>query len=167
MITLVQKMQDVEAEIEAERGGIALFGLFEREDSTGRWDIVVAAAWAGQNEKQALDYVIGKIQPKLTLPELIAISHVAVLSPDVPFVHFIHSFVRVRQGLSQLADFDFEGMRISRAYVITSEPLVPAVPDVEAMQEETSQILESMRPRDPPAASAPVGPRTSIRSRGR
>lgn len=168
MIALVPKMQQVLAEIEAERGGVALFALFERADSAGKWDVVVAAPWVRPSEKDAREYVIRKIRPKLTVFELLALSRVIVLMPEEPFVQFILGAVTPTGGLKEFDEFSFDGMEIAHAYILRSDaPLLPAVFDPDAMMEENAKFLEEMHTATerPPAGPAPPRRGRRIRSK--
>src|SRR5205807_6503452 len=66
---IVDKFVEVEREIASEKGDFVLFALLEREERPGRWDVVAAAPWLGEDKRPALDYIIRKIDSKLSREE--------------------------------------------------------------------------------------------------
>lgn len=42
---VAQKFRDAEVQVSQEHGNFYLFGLFEREQTPGRWDLVASAPW--------------------------------------------------------------------------------------------------------------------------
>ena len=42
---LIENCRRVEREMSQAWGGFALFGLFERDETAGKWDILVSAPW--------------------------------------------------------------------------------------------------------------------------
>lgn len=152
MLSLVGKLREVRAEIDAERAGIVLLALFEREDASGKWDIIFSATWIGRSESErpALDYFIGKLRPRLTLPELIAISRIVVFQPDEEFVQLVLELLRERGNPLQLANVNFNGMLITNAYIIAADlnySTLPMVADIEAMQKQEAELLEAIQAR--------------------
>src|SRR6266700_476973 len=65
MNTLVKKLTDIEREVAEERGGFALFALFEREDLFGKCDLVISAPWVDESKRSAIAYMVGKARAKL------------------------------------------------------------------------------------------------------
>ena len=151
MIALVRKLREVENEVAAERGGIVLVALFQREDSLGKWDVLFSADWIKrtEDERPVLDYLIGKLQPKLTQRELLTVSRVLVFEPNEQFVGLVLGMLQEWGNPQQLANISINGMSITTAYIIAADlnyaPL-PAVPDPESMIRETAEILDAMRP---------------------
>lgn len=49
---VAEKLVAVETRIAKEKGPLNLFALFQREDSPGYFDVIVAADWAIREEQQ-------------------------------------------------------------------------------------------------------------------
>jgi hypothetical protein len=93
-----------------------------------------------------LDYLIGKLRPKLTPRELIAISRVIVFSPDEEFIRLVLDLLRERGNPPQLANDSINGMLVATAHIIAANPDywdIPPVWDAEAMQKKTAEELEA------------------------
>ena len=148
MLSIVKKLREVKEEVETERGRIVLFALLERADSSGKLDVIFSAPWIkrGQSERPALDYLIGKIRPKLSPRELIAVSRVIVFSPDEEFVRHALDLLRERGNPPRLANDSINGMLITTADIIAADPdywVSPPDWDAEAMQKKTAEELEA------------------------
>ena len=148
MLSIVEKLRQVKAEVETEKGPIVLFALLQRADSSGKLDVIFSAPWikAGQSERPALDYLISKIRPKLTARELIAVSRVLVFSPDEEFVRHVLELLREKGNPSQLANDSINGMLITTGHIIAADPdywVLHPDWDVEAMQKRTAGELEA------------------------
>ena len=124
MLSIVEKLRQVKKEVETERGRIVLFALLERADSSGKLDVIFSAPWIkrGQSERPALDYLIGKLRPKLSPRELIAVSRVLVFSPDEEFIRLVLDLLRESGNPSQLANDSINGMLITTAHIIAANP---------------------------------------------
>jgi hypothetical protein len=118
----IEKFKAIEKEIADQRGGLVLFGLFKREDSPGKWDVVISAPWVGKSRREALDYVIGVMRSQLSPEEMISLSRIVVLKPSEEFVKEVNSIVRVEHGRAELRDVVLNGMAMTHAYIITSRP---------------------------------------------
>lgn len=148
MFSIIDKLQEIRAEVAAERGGIVLLALFEREGAEGKWDIIFSADWIArsEDERPALRYLIQKLRPKLTSAELVAVSRVIVLQPSERLVEFVLALLRT-QGPYHLTPFSFNGMVITQAVIIA-----PDVDDslqlkgwnAEAYLKQTSEDLEAI-----------------------
>jgi hypothetical protein len=123
MITFVRKLREVEEEIAAERGGIVLVPLFQREDSFGKWDVVFSAEWIKRSESQgpALDYILGKLQPRLTQRELIALSKLILFEPTEQFVGVVLDLLQEWGNPKQLMNVNINGMLMTTAYFIAAD----------------------------------------------
>ena len=122
MNNLVQKFKVIEREVAEERNGLALFALFEREDLPGRWVLVISAPWVGESRRSAIDYVVGKMRARLVPAEFVSISRIVPLRPTEEFVQALNQTVHVEHGLAELHNQLVNGIHMTRAYVITSQP---------------------------------------------
>lgn len=123
-MSLVEKCRLAEEEITRDRGPFTLFGLFEREENPGRWDILFSAPWAKPG-RETLEYVIGKMTPHLDKANWIEIAHLVPLAPTEDFVKEVTAAYRVEHGAVGFSRGPFNGIPISRAYIITSRSAMP------------------------------------------
>jgi hypothetical protein len=123
MNPFVQKVREVEMEVAAERGGIVLVALFQREDSFGKWDVIFSADWikSPEDEGPALDYLIAKLQPRLTQRELLALSRILVFEPTEQFVGAVLELLQEWGNPKQLMNVNINGMLMTTAYFITAD----------------------------------------------
>jgi len=108
-------------EVAAERGDFALFAVLEREDNPGRWDVVLAASWFGEDKKLPLDYIIGKIEARLSPQERRSLSRVVLLDPSDAFVVTVNrSFPVTRGDLREITSTTLGDVPVSDGYLLAS-----------------------------------------------
>src|SRR5256885_49548 len=78
------KFIELRNEIIGERGDLALFALFLREDAEDRWDLLVSAPWLERNEAAGLRYLSKKLMTRLSERELLEISRVVLIEQSDP-----------------------------------------------------------------------------------
>jgi len=118
MSVVAGKLREIEVETAAEKGGFTLFALIEREDSFGKWDVVVSAKWIKDNEKTLINSIASKISKKLSRNEQLMLSRIVVLSPTDPFVKNLN-MIAVEHGTIKLTNNSFNGIFVKEAYLIT------------------------------------------------
>jgi hypothetical protein len=99
---IVEKFQIIIREISQEKGPFILFGLFEREDLVGRWDVVVSAPWLNMNSKEDFDYIADKIRSKLNNQEIMLLTRIIPLLPFDQFVKAVTSAINISDGSSEI-----------------------------------------------------------------
>lgn len=124
---IVDKFVEIEKEIASERGDFVLFALLEREERPGRWDVVAAASWLGDDKWPALNYIIDKIDHKLSREERGTLSMVALLNPTDEFVEMVNRQLTVTDGAPKDVSRTMLGdIYIPEGYVIRSAAPGPA-----------------------------------------
>jgi hypothetical protein len=118
---IIEKFRQIEIEISREKGDFALFALIEREDSLGKWDVVVSASWINENEKSFIELIASKIHKNLSKEEQISISRILVLDISDALVKSLN-MIGVKHGTVNLSNNNFNGILIKEAYLITSKP---------------------------------------------
>jgi hypothetical protein len=121
MKALVEKLVALEKEISEERDAFALFGIFEREEASGKWDLVVAASWFGDDKKKVLEYLARKLRQKLKQDELLILAGIVTVDVTDASVRAIQKAFHVEHGMAEVKDSVFFGMPIKHAYIITSQ----------------------------------------------
>jgi hypothetical protein len=117
---LLAKFQEIDRELREETGGVVLFGLFERKEAAGLWDVLVAADWVGTNVAPAVAYAADKIQRKLTPAELVSLSGVIALHSSEPSVQRLVGPLKVR-AMNLIENCTFNGLFIARAWIFTAD----------------------------------------------
>jgi hypothetical protein len=138
MNSFVEHLRDVERSLTAERGAFSLFALFLREDSPGKWDVVVSAPWIGSDLEGALRLMSMKVKVSLKLSEQLAISRVVIVEPDSAEVLAINAAYVIENSVEEVRDAIFFGLAIKRAYILSSVRQEPSV-SVKVAQKKVSQ----------------------------
>lgn len=120
---MVEKLQHLEKEVSDEKGSFDLFGVFLREDSAGRWDVVAAARWFGDDKREALEFLSARLKRSLGSDGMVLISRIVPLASHDRFLEAVREAVSVQHGLREISDVEFAGVHVARGYVITSRPL--------------------------------------------
>lgn len=120
MKEIVAKLMLIEKETATERGEYDLFALFLREDSSDKWDILVAAAWIDINKEEALKYLSKKIQSSLHQSELLFISRIVIIEDNNPALAILPPTIKIEDDATELRDTNLFGIQIKRAFLIAS-----------------------------------------------
>ena len=120
MSAVAEKLRQIEIEISADKGDFNLFALIEREDSLGKWDIVVAAKWIDRERKELINNIALKVREKLSKDEQLMLSRIVTLSPSDTLVRNLN-MIAVEHGMVKLSNNNFNGIIIKEAYLITSK----------------------------------------------
>jgi hypothetical protein len=121
MKQFVEKLVSLEREISAERGELALFALFLREDTQDKWDLVVAASWVEANKREALRYLAKQLRSHFEPQELLSLSRIVLIDVGNPALKAINQAIRVEHGTTEVRKSNFFGLQIEHAYIITSK----------------------------------------------
>jgi len=121
----IEKLKKVEKNLSASKGQFELFALFLREESPGKWDLLISADWAGANKKDSINTIIGEIRKELTDHELIMLSRIIILDKDNAALKSIHQAMQIEHGSAEIKDCNFSGLAIKHAYLITSKREAP------------------------------------------
>lgn len=120
MSAVAEKLRQIEVEISANKGDFNLFALIEREDSFGKWDVVVSANWIDNQEKALIEAIASKISETLTENEQLMLSRIIILPPSDTFIQNLN-MIGVEHGTVKLSNNTFNGIFIKEAYLITSK----------------------------------------------
>ena len=77
MKTLAEKIKALLPMLE-QRGTVYLFALFERKETAGKWDIVLASEWSDKERAETVRLISNSLVPKLKPEELSALSRIFV-----------------------------------------------------------------------------------------
>jgi len=117
MKTLADKVKALLPMLE-QRGSVYLLALFEREETPGKWDLVLSSEWSDKERMAAVRLISDTLVPLLTPEELSALSSVFIAPSHDPEVE---NFVEVDQAEHverfYASGFSFMDVPIRQAYV--------------------------------------------------
>ena len=121
MMSLAEKYRRAEKELSEAHGDFSLFMLVERPDIPGKWDVVVAAPWLGEELK---DYqlIVDGLLPHLSQDDWLAFARIAPIPPDSEFARTINRLVPARHEIKEVSLGVIGGATVNHAFVITSDP---------------------------------------------
>ena len=116
MKTFVSKLGDMAKVVSMQRGKFTLFALVLPDD-TFAWDILVAAEWINHDKKEALHYLVERVQRTLTKDEILDISGIVLLDND----EFEGAFSSMESDTGwEENDTDFLGRHIQKGFVFAA-----------------------------------------------
>lgn len=121
MKEIVEKLKHQENIMAQEKGPFDLFALFQREDASGKWDLVVASEWIEKNKEASFKYVAGAVQKALSKEELLKLSRIVLIDNSNPSLEALQSAMHIEHGDAEIQDSNFFGLQIKHAYLITSQ----------------------------------------------
>ena len=116
----IDKYIEIEKELSKRYGPFNLFALFLREDSAGKWDILVASDWIEQNKRESMRLIAGFLQEHLDKDELINISRIVLIEDSNPALSAFQSEMNIERGNIEVKNRNLFGLPIKHAYIITS-----------------------------------------------
>src|SRR6266852_7070337 len=122
MNAFFEKIKSIGREIEAEVGGVVLFGVFKPADAPQLWDVIVSADWVAEDNGPAIYYVGRRLQERLDEAELVAISRIEALPPSTAFVRSVLDAVHVTGEGAKVEYRAFHGILMAEAYIAIANP---------------------------------------------
>ncbi|WP_420149778.1 hypothetical protein [Spirosoma sp.] len=119
MKEIIKKIGGLVSAINAEQGQLSFFALALREDAFV-WDLLVAAQWIDEDQRQALDYLTKRVQSVLTKQELLKISAIILLRHE----YYTEGTILKSEFGWEESDIDLYGITVQKAYIFVA-------PDVE------------------------------------
>lgn len=117
MTEIRQRLVDLERRLARERGPFSFFGLFLREDASGKWDLVVAADWIDEDRIKALQYLAKELQSELA-KDVTVLSRIVLMEQDG--LDAMHRFIQTEHSDMEVRDSVFFGLSIKHAFIVTS-----------------------------------------------
>jgi len=121
MNPLLEKLGVMEREVAAEKGAFRFFALFLREESPGKWDLLVSAPWLEANRADGISYLAKQLRARLDIQELLTISRLAFIGEHTPGLQPILQAVHIQHGCVEMGSSNYFGLDIKHAYVITAD----------------------------------------------
>lgn len=112
------KLDRVLKSIEAERGPFVLAGLFMREDSPGRWDLVVSAPWLQRGKLVALGEFVKRLSDALGQEEVLNLSRIVTLNrKDAALKRILQELGSITKPVEKVGNNLF-GLPLEHAHVL-------------------------------------------------
>ena len=121
MKTLANKVKALLPMLE-QRGPVYLFALFEREETPGKWDLILSSEWSDKERMAAVRLISDTLVPLLTPEELSALSSVFIApsgEPEVDVRAIVEEGVPMDHFYSD--DSTFMGVPIKQGYVFRTQ----------------------------------------------
>ncbi len=114
----IPKLRKLMRRIEAQRGPFVLFGLFQREDSPGKWDLVLAAPWLERGKLKALGEFVKEMSDTFGEEQVLSLSRIVTLNSNGPVLHAILNDIgSVTRGVERQGHSLF-GLPVEHAYIL-------------------------------------------------
>jgi hypothetical protein len=121
LTVLLKKLASLELALSHERGEFELFGLFLREESQEKWDLIVAAPWLHSYDRASLQAIVGEMQKTLNPAELLEFSRVVVLDKGTPFLESLLKTFEIEHDLVEAKNLTLLGLSFRSVYIITAK----------------------------------------------
>jgi len=119
MKEMTRKLRQVEQELSNEKGPLNLFALFEREDLTDLWDLVVSAPWA-RHDLETLRYINDVLKRHLVGEDMVRLARIVILRAAEDPVRAITEEYDVEHGQGEFAELSRFNMPIKHGYIFTA-----------------------------------------------
>jgi len=119
----IEKLRRAMRDIAAKKGQFTLFALFRREDGPDGWDLVVSAPWLEKGKLKALGEFSEQLKASVGEKQLREISRIATINQDDPALSATLSAIHVEDGVEEVRDSVFFGLRIEHAIFLRAKPL--------------------------------------------
>ena len=125
--SLIENVSRAEATLAQENGAFVFFGLLQREETAGKWDVVVSAPWL-TTDRAGTEVVINGLTRFLTAADWLKTASVVPLPPDADFVQSLTRRFQAEHQLLETGGFSTDDVAVDRAFIITANkhPLSPA-----------------------------------------
>lgn len=119
--TLASRLQLAEKAIASTHGQFVLFVLAEREETPGKWDLLVSALWLDTN-RHGVQEMVDLLKPYLTESDWLALASITPLAPTLDYVQWIAGKYNVQHDSQEVVDTFWDSLFIPHGYVITASP---------------------------------------------
>ncbi len=120
MKSLAEKVSKQMAKLD-EFAPIYLWALFEHEDASDKWDVVLSSQGSDLNAASAIRKISQYLVPELDKAELAAVSRIVVIPSEEPSVMALASVTAVPGGIIEVSDCNFMGLVIKHAFLFRTQ----------------------------------------------
>lgn len=129
---LTENVRRAEEMLAREHGGFFLFGLFQTEETAGKWDVVASAPWL-TTARPGIQQIVNGLEKSLSAEDWLKIAGIVPLSPDTGFVWAVTRIFQAEHGVQETGAFVSEDTYINRAFIITATKLPAQVEEHQAV----------------------------------
>lgn len=119
MKNILHKFRKIERDLSQTFGDFTLFALFLREDSPGKWDVVVSSPTIQEIKSEFIGIISEKIKSEFTLEERLKLSRVIIVDQDNPKLHSIQDEFTIEHGIVEFHNHTFFNLNIDHALFMT------------------------------------------------
>ncbi len=116
---LTENVRRAEGALVREYGGFLLFGLFQTEETAGKWDVVASAPWLTTG-RPGIELVVNGLRECLSAEDWLKIASIVPLSPDTAFVRTMTRLFQAEHEMEEAGPFVTEVLHILRVFIITA-----------------------------------------------
>ena len=120
----IEKLRRAMREITSKKGDFTLFALFRREDAPDGWDLVVSSPWLEEGKLKALGEFAEALKASIGDKQLRELSRIVTINQDDPALKAILSSVQVDDGVAEVRESSFFGLRVERAIFLRAKHAV-------------------------------------------
>ena len=117
----IAKLRKLMIRIEGQKGRFTLFGLFLREDSPGKWDLVLAAPWLEKGKLKALGEFVKEVSETFGEEDILSLSRIVTLNHNDPALQAILKEVGSVGKTLERWGRDLFGLSIEHAYIFRTK----------------------------------------------
>jgi hypothetical protein len=120
----IEKLRRAMRTISAKRGDFTLFALFRREDAPDGWDLVVSSSWLEEGKLKALGEFAEALKRSIGERQVRELSRIVTIKQDDPGLKAILSSIQVDDGVAEVRESVFFGLRVERAIFLRAKDAV-------------------------------------------
>ena len=116
---LVENARRAEVAIARQHGDFLLFGLFQTEETAGKWDIVASAPWL-TTARPGIQQIVDGLGDFLSAEDWLKTASIVPLAPDTGFVRAMTRLFRAEHTVLESGGFVSGDIHVHRAFIITA-----------------------------------------------
>jgi hypothetical protein len=118
---MVEKLQEILAEIKRDKGPVTVFAIIKMDEITDKWSLIFSAPWVTDtNKTETFNYLRNLVIAKLTLDEVASIARLSIFTTGEHLVQLLLKTFKVEGGNIVLKDSTLNGYKIHEANVLES-----------------------------------------------
>ena len=123
---LTENARRAEGALAQQHGDFLLFGLFQTEETAGKWDVVASAPWL-MTARPGIQQIVDGLGNSLSAEDWLKIASIVPLNPDTSFVRTMTRLFQVEHGVQETGGFVSGDIHIHRAFIITANKFTAQV----------------------------------------
>jgi hypothetical protein len=120
VLMMAQKLRAAEEKVAQERGGFYLFGLFERQQAPGRWNLVASAPWL-KTDLDGTKEIIALLRSNMDTGDWKVVSAVFPIDPSEDFTELVLSKYSLKHQIQEVYDPALGDEFPGHAFLITAD----------------------------------------------